>query len=252
MAVVGRTLLPHRHIGVMLVMQPGLLTAVGSTPATSIKCFMEDNKKEENMETGEKNKIIDYDRLKQYNELKNQEIDDKLQKYVFTDGSDKPSTEVIPTDADTLKGHGVEYFATAEELTSESARAKAEEKAISDALQGHLTDAASHSDIRESIRQVATRLNTLADSDDETLDQLSEIVSYIKNNKSLIDGVTTSKVNVSDIVDDLTSTAIDKPLSANQGKALKLLISALTERVDGMPTFEIKDNDSGGQTLVIK
>lgn len=229
------------------------MTAVGSTPTTSIKYRRKNiTKGRLNMETDKKNKIIDFDRLNQYNELKKQETDDKLQKYVFTDGNDQPSTEVIPTDADTFKGHDIEYFATTEELTSESARAKAEEKTISDTLQGHLTDTASHPDIRESIYQVATRLNTLADSDDETLDQLSEIVSYIKNNKNLIDGVTTSKVNVSDIVDNLTSTAIDKPLSANQGNALKSLISALSERVDGMPTFEIKDNDSGGQTLIIK
>ncbi|MCI9448179.1 MAG: hypothetical protein HFH36_12500 [Lachnospiraceae bacterium] len=49
------------------------------------------------------------------------------------------------------------------------------------------------------ISELEKRLNAIADSDDITLDQLSEIVSYIKNNKELIDGITTSKVNVSDI-----------------------------------------------------
>lgn len=38
-----------------------------------------------------------------------------------------------------------------------------------------------------------TNVNTLLDSDDETLDQMSEIVAYTKNNKGLIDSITTSK-----------------------------------------------------------
>lgn len=82
--------------------------------------------------------------------------------------------------------------------------------------------------VRASLQQLATRLNTLADSDDTTLDQLSEIVSYVKSNKSLIDDITTGKVSVSDIVNNLTSTATNKPLSANQGRALKALIDAIT------------------------
>lgn len=82
--------------------------------------------------------------------------------------------------------------------------------------------------ISDSVADLTTRLNALADSDDETLDQLSEIVAYIKNNKDLIDGITTSKVNVADIVDDLITTATDKPLSANQGKVLNDAITAHT------------------------
>ena len=74
---------------------------------------------------------------------------------------------------------------------------------------------------------MTTKLNALADSDDTTLDQLSEIVAYIKNNKSLIDGITTGKVSVDDIVDNLTSAVANKPLSAKQGKALKDMIDAI-------------------------
>jgi len=82
-------------------------------------------------------------------------------------------------------------------------------------------------EVETAISGLTTRLNTLADSDDSTLDQLSEIVAYIKNNKSLIDGITTGKVSVSDIVDNLTSTASNKPLSAKQGKVLKDLIDSI-------------------------
>lgn len=100
------------------------------------------------------------------------------------------------------------------------------------AIQGHNDSEVSHSDIRQLITDLADRLNTFLDSDDETLDQASEIVAYIKSNKELIDGITTSKVSVSDIVDNLTSKEINKPLSANQGYALKLLIDSLTSTVD--------------------
>lgn len=88
------------------------------------------------------------------------------------------------------------------------------------------TDA--HNDIRLLIERLTTRLNTLADSDDTTLDQLSEIVPYIKYNRSLINGVSANKLDVSDIVNNLTSNNIDKPLSAKQGRVLKSLINAIT------------------------
>lgn len=83
------------------------------------------------------------------------------------------------------------------------------------------------SNIENSIAELATRINSFADSDDTTLDQFSEIVAYIKNNKTLIDGITTKKVSVTDIVDNLTSSAINKPLSAKQGKILKDLIDSI-------------------------
>lgn len=104
----------------------------------------------------------------------------------------------------------------------------AQQNAIDSAVSNHNIYTSSHNDIRSLISSLTTRLNALADSDDTTLDQLSEIVAYIKNNKSLIDGITTSKVNVSDIIDSLDSTATSKPLSANQGKILKELITTFT------------------------
>ena len=58
-----------------------------------------------------------------------------------------------------------------------------------DGLQNALDSKASKSDYET----FKTNVNTLLDSDDTTLDQMSEIVAYIKNNKGLIDGITTSK-----------------------------------------------------------
>lgn len=99
---------------------------------------------------------------------------------------------------------------------------------VSNDLNLHNLSENAHADLREVIEALTSRLNTLSDSDDETLDQFSEIVAYIKNNKSLIDSITTAKLNVTDIVDNLTSAAADKPLSARQGKILRDLIDTLT------------------------
>lgn len=96
------------------------------------------------------------------------------------------------------------------------------------AVSSHNTNTSAHNDMRLLIKDVTDRLNALADSDDTTLDQMSEIVAYIKNNKSLIDNITTSKVSIADIINNLTTNVADKPLSAAQGVALKALIDAIT------------------------
>jgi hypothetical protein len=96
-------------------------------------------------------------------------------------------------------------------------------------VSGHNTNADAHNDIRILIKELTTRLNTLADSDDTTLDQMSELVAYIKDNRELIEGVTTNKVNVSDIINNLTTNVSNKPLSAAQGVVLQGLIDALSK-----------------------
>ena len=98
---------------------------------------------------------------------------------------------------------------------------------VNTTINTHNTSTSAHEDIRALIDGLTTRLNTVANSDDTTLDQMSEIVSYIKSNKSLIDNITTNKVNFSDIVDNLTTNVSSKPLSAAQGVALKALIDAI-------------------------
>lgn len=94
-------------------------------------------------------------------------------------------------------------------------------------VSAHNVSDSAHNDIRLLVQGLTDRLNALADSDDETLDQMSEVVAYIKSNKSLIDAITTSKINVSDIIDNLTTNVSNKPLSAAQGVALKALIDAI-------------------------
>lgn len=114
-------------------------------------------------------------------------------------------------------------------LTVNIPEAGISETAVDNKVSSHNTSKDSHNDLRLLIEGLSTRLNALADSDDTTLDQMSEIVAYIKNNKSLIDSVTTGKVSVTDIIDNLTTNISNKPLSAAQGVVLNNLISEIKE-----------------------
>lgn len=114
------------------------------------------------------------------------------------------------------------------------------------AVSQHNTDATSHNDLRLALQELSDRINAALDSDDTTLDQMSEVVAYIKSNKSMIDAITTSKVNVSDIVNNLTTDISNKPLSAAQGVALKKLINALSNSMTAYRTAAAQDViDSG-------
>lgn len=114
----------------------------------------------------------------------------------------------------------------------------------------HNTAVGAHADIRLLVQGLTDRLNALADSDDETLDQMSEIVTYIKNNKSLIDGITTSKVSVSDIVNNVVTNVSNRPLSAAQGVVLKGLIDAITvpEELPNPETLTIRTESVDGSS----
>lgn len=95
----------------------------------------------------------------------------------------------------------------------------------------HNTSTGAHNDIRLLIGALDSRLTALANSDDKTLDQMSEIVGYIKSNRGLIESVTTGKVSVSDIINNLTTNTTGKPLSAAQGVVLKGLIDDATSAI---------------------
>ena len=123
-------------------------------------------------------------------------------------------------------------LATAQAYTDTKTAELASTTEMTNSISAHNTSTDAHNDIRDLITGLTTRLNTLADSDDTTLDQMSEIVEYIKSNKSLIDSITTNKVNVSDIINNLTTNVTNKPLSAAQGVAIKSLIDSLQTVVD--------------------
>lgn len=127
---------------------------------------------------------------------------------------------------------------TAKSYTDTAVSSLASTSEVYNSISTHNTSTDAHNDIRDLITGLTTRLNTLADSDDTTLDQMSEIVEYIKSNKSLIDSITTSKVNVSDVINNLTTNVSNKPLSAAQGVVLKSLIDSLQTVVDGKANSE--------------
>ena len=160
--------------------------------------------------------------------------DEKIAEAVNAYLEEHPLDETDPTVPDWAK-HPEKPSYTAEEVgadTSGTAESKVSEHNVSDTA---------HNDIRLLLQGLIERLNALADSDDETLDQMSEVVAYIKSNKSLIDAITTRKVNVSDIIDNLTTNVSNKPLSAAQGVKLKALIDAIV-----IPTkLSELENDSG-------
>lgn len=118
---------------------------------------------------------------------------------------------------------------------------------VSGQISDHNTSTSAHNDVRLLIKDISDRLNAFFDSDDQTLDELSEIVEYIKNNKSLIDNITTSKVNVDDIIDNLVTNVSTKPLSAAQGVILKSLVDALNNSKLDISALQNAINDALAQ-----
>ena len=104
----------------------------------------------------------------------------------------------------------------------------AEEKGTIDK---HNASKETHQDIREILIRLEEKVKAIANSDDESLDTLAEIVAYIKSNKSLIDAITTEKVSTSDIVNDLITNVETKVLSAAQGVELKRQIDEVVKSI---------------------
>lgn len=144
-------------------------------------------------------------------------------------------TQLSSTSSNTVQNKvvnaAIESIKTQADANLASAKSYAD-SAVDTKVGAHNTSTSAHSDIRVLITNLTTRLNALADSDDTTLDQMSEIVEYIKSNRTLIDSVTTNKINVSDIIDNLTTNSSTKVLAASQGVAIKALIDALQAEVD--------------------
>lgn len=121
--------------------------------------------------------------------------------------------------------------------TLEDAKSYASEatvKALSDAnafteqkVTEHNTGTETHNDIRLFLKELNEKVNHFLDIDDTTKDQASEIVKLIEDNREIIEQITTDKVNVTDIIDDLATNVGNKPLSAAQGVVLKALFDSI-------------------------
>lgn len=96
------------------------------------------------------------------------------------------------------------------------------------AMSNHNTSTDAHTDLRQEIKAIREQLMAFLDVDEETLNELSELIARIVANQTSIEQLTTGKVNVADIINNLTTNAANKPLSAAQGVVIKALIDRLT------------------------
>ena len=131
------------------------------------------------------------------------------------------SSAVSAGKAETAAQRAAQFASAAED----AAKMTAEE--VKAAIRDHDNNAGAHGALPIKLDRLREELHALADSDDDTLNQLSEIVAYIKSNKTLIDAITTSKISVADIVNDLVTNVSNRPLSAAQGVALKAMVDEL-------------------------
>ncbi len=92
----------------------------------------------------------------------------------------------------------------------------------------HNADTTAHPYIQALILKVEDLIKAFLDIDNPTFDQLSELIAQIEANAGTIEQLTNGKVNVADIVNNLTSNVANKPLSAAQGVILKGLVDNLS------------------------
>lgn len=155
--------------------------------------------------------------------------------------ADGKFSELSTGKADTDHNHDGEYdkkgdanaaLASANDYTDGKVSGLASTSVVDNKISSHNTSNSAHSDIRGLITALSTKLNNFLDVNDETTDQLSEVLTLINNNKGTLESLTTNKINVSDIVDNLTTSSASKVLSAKQGVAIKALIDALDAELD--------------------
>ncbi len=174
------------------------------------------------------------EKIRQQNEearqAKDQEIESKLNEALETTENAKNTADNAAEASSNALSTAKATEAKFESFKNESANN------LTNAISTHNTSDSAHNDIRLQLSQFIRQVTTLLDSDDTTLDQMSEVVAYIKANKTLIESITTSKVNVSDIIDNLITSVSNKPLSAKQGVVLKELIDANTSDIGEIST----------------
>lgn len=110
------------------------------------------------------------------------------------DSVTKKVNVIVPTKVSELTNDS--NYATHEQVDGFASDCMAVVKAD---ISKHNTSATAHSDIRESVSNLDTKLRAFLDSDDETLDQLSELITAIKANQGSIASLTTGKVNTADV-----------------------------------------------------
>jgi hypothetical protein len=148
--------------------------------------------------------------------------EDKIVAQATKDGGGNVITTTYETKSDAAS-----KLNSANSYTDEKVAGLISSTAVDTKISTHNSSDTAHTDIRTLITNLTTKVNNFLDVNDSTADELSEILQMINNNKGTLESLTSSKVNVSDIINNLTSSDTNKPLSAAQGKALKGLIDGL-------------------------
>ena len=138
--------------------------------------------------------------------------------------------------ATTLAGYGIEDAYTKSEIDSIKNEV---ETSATNKVTTHNASTTAHSDIRNLISELATRLNALANSDDTTLDQMAEVVAYIKSNRGLIEGITTAKANKDYVDEELAK-------KANAASLAKVATSGSYTDLSNKPTIPTTLPANGG------
>ena len=138
--------------------------------------------------------------------------------------------------ATTLAGYGIGDAYTKSEVDSIKNEV---ETSATNKVTTHNASTTAHSDIRNLISELATRLNALANSDDTTLDQMAEVVAYIKSNRGLIEGITTAKANKDYVDEELAK-------KANAASLAKVATSGSYADLSNKPTIPTTLPANGG------
>ena len=184
-------------------------------------------------------KYMSLDRLQEYDVLIKEEIAKK---------ADANHNHDANYDA---KGSANQALTDAKSYTDSKTANLITTSAVDTKISTHNASTTAHSDIRDLISELSTKVNNFLDVDDTTTDQLSEVLALINNNKGTLESLTSNKVNVSDIVDNLTTASNAKVLSANQGVVLKGLIDALQTAVDNKAAQTSLDSHTSNTTVHI-
>ena len=113
-------------------------------------------------------------------------------------------------------------------------------------IESHNDASDAHNDIRNLIQHLSNSVNSLLD--DDTKGKLEDIIALIDENKGTLESLTSGKINVADIVDNLTTGGSNKVLSAAQGVVIQELIDTLQNELDNH-THSISDVDNLESTL---
>ena len=96
-------------------------------------------------------------------------------------------------------------------------------------------------------------MQALLDGEDLNLDQISEIVAYIKANREEIAELTTDKIRYDDIADDLLTTDVKKVLSARMGYVLDFKLTQLRNFYNALNARvpNVTEEDNGKFAVVV-